>query len=237
MEKIQLVCISYAGGTAEAFSEVSSYLPKEIKTIALDYAGHGSRRMESFYETFEDMVEDMAIRIKENVDKTMPLALFGYSMGSVVAYELVARGMLERKAEHLFLAAHEAPGEYWDSRAYEDMDDLNFLHKLQEFGGFRRLEDRFLDNRHFRKMLFDPIRADYHLISDYKLKHDIRPGISTTMFYSPLDVPTEKIQKWENHFSVQPEFIEIGKNHFFINEYPQELAKLIAERLEGIYRQ
>ncbi len=232
MDKIQLFCIPYAGGNAEAFDGLKKYLPQEIEITALDYAGHGARSQEDFYPTFDDMASDMARQLNGCLKPDYKTVIFGYSMGSVVAYEIIARGLVKAEVKRLFLAAHEAPGEYWSSVEYTKLDDLAFAHKLMEFGGFDKFQDRFLDNRHFRRMFFEPIRQDYRLIADYKRKHDIRPDIPVTFFYAPDDVSREDAVKWTSRFAAEPEYIEIGRNHFFIKEYPEELAGLIEERLK-----
>lgn len=232
MKKIQLFCIPYAGGTAEAFDGIRKYLPEEIELTALDYAGHGTRRKEAYYPSFDDMAKDMAEQMNARIDKSLETAVFGYSMGSVVAYEMLAQGRVDADVSKLFFAAHEAPGEQWGSASYVRMDDLEFAHKLMEFGGFDRFEDRFLQNKYFRKMFFEPIREDYRLIADYRLKHDEKLSGDAVFFYAPQDVSAEAVRKWSARFEKEPEYIEIGRNHFFLKEYPEELAGLIAKHLQ-----
>ncbi len=232
MDKIQLFCIPYAGGNADCFDGLKKYLPQEVELVAFDYAGHGARGGEDFYPTFDDMVRDMAMKLNGCFKPERKTVIFGYSMGSVVVYEMVARGLVKAEITRLFLAAHEAPGEDWGSAEYVKLDDLAFAHKMMEFGGFDKFQDRFLENRHFRRMFFEPIRQDYRLIADYKRNHDIRPDVPVTFFYAPGDVCREDALKWSSRFAEEPEYIEIGNNHFFIKEYPMELAELITERLK-----
>ena len=91
-------------------------MPEHSELIATEYAGHGKRRKEDFYDTFEAMVRDVAGQINDSWDGESEVALFGYSMGSIVTYEMWAMGLLEMKPGHIFLAAHEAPDLEWESK-------------------------------------------------------------------------------------------------------------------------
>ncbi len=228
MNKIQLFCIPYAGGGAEVFDELKNGLPENIELVAFDYSGHGMRKLEPFYQTFDDMVNDMARQMNAAIRSETMIAVFGYSMGSVVAYEILARNLLNAKPCHLFLAAHEAPGEVWESAGYAQLDDLGFVEKMKALGGLERLQERTLGNKFFRKLYFQPLREDYRLIADYQLKHDVKLDLPVTMMYSPEDVAEEKVRKWSDCFENKVEFIEIGSNHFFMKEYPQQVAEIIS---------
>ncbi len=235
MEKqIKLFCIPYAGGKAEMFRELAGYLPDRISVIPLEYAGHGTRAKEAFYADFTEMTTDIASKIEKQLDGNEDFALFGYSMGSLVAYEIVARKLLKKQPEHLFLASHEAPGMEWESKGYSEMDDVTFAKAIVAFGGFDRFEERFLENRHFRRMIFDPIRQDYRLITSYHWEETERLSVPGTLFFAPDDVPVEKAEQWRLRFHAPLELIEIGKNHFFIKDEPEKLAGLIRERMERI---
>lgn len=231
MKKYQLFAIPYAGGNAEAFGILKKYIPEEIELVRLDYAGHGTRRQEEFYPDFDDMVKDMADQINARLNPEMETVIFGYSMGSVVVYEMLAHQFIHADVKKVFLAAHEAPGEEWDSAEYVKMGDLEFAHKLMEFGGFDKFEDRFLGNRYFRKVFFEPIREDYRLLADYSLKHDTALDVDAVFFYAPEDISRNGIVKWGKFFQKEPSYIEIGENHFFIKEYPEKLVKIITENL------
>lgn len=230
-EKKKLFCLPYAGGRAEIFREFAAYIPEEIAVIPLEYAGHGMRATEAFYPDFPAMAEDMASAIERQLTGGDKFALFGYSMGSVVSYEIAARNLLSRQPDYLFLASHEAPGTDWESKGYSDMDDAEFAKAIVAFGGFDRFEEKFLENRHFRRMIFDPIREDYRLIQEYCWKPVEKLSVPATLFYAPADVAPEKAANWQQRFAGELERIEIGENHFFIKEYPKELARLIAERM------
>ena len=228
---IQLFCIPYAGGKAALFEQLQPYLNSEIELISVEYAGHGTRIKEPFYPDFDAMVKDVAAQINEKISGN-EIALFGYSMGSVVAFELLLRHCLSASAVHLFIASHEAPGEHWSSMEYAELEDEPFLKMLTAFGSFRAGDEKRLENRFFQKMIFQPIRADYHLIAQYRLTDKSPVTVPVTMLYAPADVPREAAQKWQARFTEPISFIEIGNHHFFINEQPQAVAAIINQKLQ-----
>ena len=232
MKKIQLFCIPYAGGKAEMFDSLAEHLSENIEITAVEYSGHGTRTKSEFYQTFDEMTDDVASIINSQLDEEAEIALFGYSMGSVVAFELLRRKLLRKAPMYLFIASHEAPGEHWESMEYCKLDDRAFADMLMNFGGFEKIEDRMLTNRFFRRMIFDPIRADYNLIGSYTLNSEETVDIPVTMLYSDKDVPTASALKWQNRFAQQAEFIMMGDNHFFIRELCSEVAEIINERLK-----
>ena len=232
MKEIQLFCIPYAGGKADMFSDLAGCLDSRIEVIAVEYAGHGGRSKEAFFTSFKEMTDDTARQINERLDPEKETVLFGYSMGSVVSFELIQKNMLKKKPYYLFIASHEAPGEHWDSMEYCKLDDRQFADMLITFGGFEQIDDKMLTNRFFRRMIFDPIRADYNLIGSYELTDTALVDIPVTMFYSDKDVPTPAAKKWQNRFSGEMEFIMMGDNHFFIRELYSQVADIINRKLD-----
>lgn len=232
MKKIQLFCIPYAGGKADMFDSLRDCLRDDIRLVSVEYSGHGTRAKSEFYQSFDEMTDDVASIINGQLDEDAEIALFGYSMGSVVAFELLRRKLLIKAPIYLFIASHEAPGEHWESMEYCKLGDREFADMLMSFGGFEKIDDRMLTNRFFRNMIFNPIRADYNLIGSYTLKDESTVDIPVTMLYSHKDVPTESALKWQNRFSHKAEFIMMGDNHFFIRELYPQVAEIINERLK-----
>lgn len=233
MRKLQLFCIPYAGGTTELFDEFCSFLPKEIIAERIEYSGHGKRISEPFYETFYEMVSEVAGQINDRIEEDADIALFGYSMGSIVAYELMAQELLAKKPVGVMLASHESPDHEWESKEYFMSDDETFMKLIQDMGGFERCTPAMLKNRFFRKLHFDPVRADYNLIGDYKMSRKIELDVPALFFYSSKDIPTEHTKAWKPFLGKQGKIVEMGENHFFIREHAKEMADMFCDNVLG----
>lgn len=231
-KKLQLFCVPYAGGMADIFQELAGLLADGMQVIALEYAGHGSRKAEPFYSDFAKLAEDLYRQIQEKRDADAEYAIFGYSMGSVAVYELLAAYLREDAPVHIFLASHEAPDVEWDSKAYEDLDDQAFMDELIAFGGFRESDRKLLKNRFFYKLYFQPIREDYRLLANYRMSVRHQLPADVTVFYSPEDIAEEKICSWSRFAGKKIEYIALGTNHFFIRDHAEEIAEVIRTRCE-----
>lgn len=234
-KKIQLFCIPYAGGNSAVFHGIEMLLPETVELIPLEYAGHGRRSKEAFYPTFDEMTADVAHQIREKRDTECDYAVLGYSMGSIVTYELFAGGYLadDGLLRYVFLAAHESPDVFWDCKAYVELDDESFMEKMLALGGFSRYEPGYLRNRFFRKLYFNPMREDYRLLSDYRMKNHVQIPVPVTMFYASEDIPWERISRWSAFAGAGMEFAELGTNHFFLQSHEQEMAEVIVRALGG----
>ncbi len=227
MSIIQLFCLPYAGGGPEFFAGLTEYLDEDISVCALEYAGHGKRIKQPFYADFTELACDMAQHINDRLQPECDLMLFGYSMGTIGVYEMLAQGLLHRQPKHVFLASHEAPDGDWDSKQYLTMSDEDFLKAMKQFGGFDNVRPEMLGNRFFRRMYFQPIREDYRLLGHYPANRRWTFPMNITMFYSPQDIPAPLIHGWDPFFGAESEFIELGENHFFLKTCAQQTASAI----------
>lgn len=230
-ERIQLFCIPYAGGTADAFDVLVQQLGAEVVVSAIEYAGHGKRKAEPYYKDFSELTADVYKQMQQIRRTDLPYAIFGYSMGSVAVYELLRQYLKKEQPVHIFLAAHEAPDIEWESKEYMEYDDEKFMDMLIGFGGFEESNRNLLNNRFFKKLYFQPIREDYRLLGEYRMQEFSLLPTDATMFYSPSDIPTEKIMTWKRFAGKELEFVELGTNHFFIREYAKEMAEIMWKKL------
>jgi surfactin synthase thioesterase subunit len=129
------------------------------------------------------------------------------------------------------VAAHEAPDIHWDCKAYELLTDEDFMKRMITFGGFPNFDWKMMTNKFFLKLYFQPIREDYRLLASYRMKQMVKLPAPATMVYSPQDIETEKIHSWDKFTDGTMEYIELGRNHFFMKEHAEEFAEVIAERV------
>jgi len=102
--RLRLVCLPHAGGSAAAFRDWGTHLPG-LEVHAVRYPGRAERIDEP---TPSDIVE-MAGQIAEAVAPLAPLALFGHSLGAVVALETArALDVGGTPVEHLIASGSRA---------------------------------------------------------------------------------------------------------------------------------
>lgn len=230
---MQLFCFPYAGGTADFFSQLEPWFPVSIELMNLDYPGHGARRREPLCQSFSQLAGDLYAAVKSKYRPGESYALFGYSMGSVAAAEVLCQ--ILQKGElpspvRVFLAAH-GPAVKGELRGFRgDEADEWVKRRTISLGG---VPEKLLENRTFWRVYLPLFRADYTLITNYDFdKLTLACEIPLTCLYGSQDALSEEIGKWERYFQGECEFVEFEGNHFFMTEHRQALAELIANRLE-----
>lgn len=228
---VKLFCFTCAGGTAALYNNIKNEVSENIEMICFEYPGHGNRSREDLKRKFDDLLEEAAEFINSNISDGEDFAVMGYSMGSLIAYEAVAGGHLKKNPMHLFFAAHAMPGDVFYKSDFSKLSDEEFAEEVKELGGFEKYEKRMLNNRYFRKKIFDPLRADYDIHEQYEKRDHDKLDIPVDIFYSRNDILEERIVLWKDLFSCDIDFHEMGDNHFFINDCHKEMAEIISEAL------
>src|SRR5437899_2951091 len=107
--RVRLLCFPFAGGGIESYARWHEMLPEWVEVAAVQLPGRGVRFTEQPYSQFESLLVALQPALESFDD--IPLALFGHSMGSILAYEL-ARAQLRRglpEPRYLFVSGADAP--------------------------------------------------------------------------------------------------------------------------------
>ena len=107
--RLRLFCLPFAGGGASTYHAWSSVFPRDIEICAVQLPGRESRMHERRVTDALVLAEAIADAVAPHLDRMF--ALFGYSMGSLLAFE-TARALRRRRLPmpaQLFVAAMRAP--------------------------------------------------------------------------------------------------------------------------------
>lgn len=229
---MRLFCFTYAGGNADFFDLLQSNLSESVEVIKLEYAGHGTRNREKFYDNFEKLAQDMYKIIYKYCRDGENYALFGYSMGSIAVIETL-KLIIQReeilKPIHIFLAAHEPYSKRELIDFNNDVTDEWIKRRTIKFGG---IPEQLVANKSFWRIYLPIYRADYKLINEYDFDNlKFRSNISATIFYSETDTPFADMIQWKHYFVGDCRLISYEGNHFFIREHCKSIAKIIEKKL------
>src|SRR3712207_5548265 len=122
-DAVRLVCLPHAGGSASFFFPVSKLLTPAVEVLAIQYPGRQTRRHEPGIDSIPVLADEIFAALRHLDDR--PLALFGHSMGAVLAYEIALR---MRRANlpspvRLFASGRRAPSRYRDEQVHVGTDD------------------------------------------------------------------------------------------------------------------
>ncbi|MGE4552865.1 MAG: thioesterase II family protein [Desulfovibrionaceae bacterium] len=163
---LTLVALPFAGGGAAGLAPLVRRLEGAVRVLALDPPGHGPRIREPLLDRIEALAADALVRARAAA-QAGPWALFGHSMGGLVAHRLAVLARREGLPGpvRLFLAACSAPGRARLPAALLEPDSAAFWRAVDRYDG---LPKGFLAYPELMTV-FEPIlRADFRAVAAYR---------------------------------------------------------------------
>jgi surfactin synthase thioesterase subunit len=221
----RLICFPHAGGSASAFLPLSRLLSPEVDVQAVQYPGRQDRRAERPIGTLTDLALASFAALRARADDR-PLALFGHSMGALVAFE-VAR-LLEREGggppAHLFVSGRRAPssGRFGGGHPRDDAEIIAHLRKLDG------TDARLLEDEEIVRMILPALRADYAAVGSYE-RTGARVSCPITALTADADpqVTPGDADAWRDHTRGEFDLRVFRGGHFYLFQHLQEIGDLI----------
>lgn len=229
-KQVQLFILPYAGGSIAAFKRLTDLLDERIDVVTVEYAGRGTRAKESLTSSIGEFIDDAIKYCIDRRNPDVPYSIMGYSMGSVLAYEIISRKALVGELSHLFISAEVSPKDRsLELRKVDTPTEERILERARKLGG---LDERMLKNKRFADIYIKPMLSDYRLFFEYRFSGYVEKlKVDTTFFYCENDTAYSDVEKWNELIDGQFDFYELGENHFFINQHYEEMAKVINDTL------
>ncbi|MFV0275949.1 MAG: thioesterase II family protein [Parahaliea sp.] len=144
---INLFCLPYSGASAAVYYQWQRKLPLWLKVCPVELPGRGMRMNEPLQTDMAELVGQLAKMLRGRLD-AQPYAVFGHSLGGILAFELVRRlvAMNAPAPITLIVSGASAPTQLQRSigelETLETDDDL-FSH-LKKLGG---MSDDVINNK------------------------------------------------------------------------------------------
>lgn len=229
MQPISLYCLPYAGGNAFFYRPFAQFCPAHVQVCPLELPGRGRRSREALCVSMEALADDLFQLLAPACGQGR-YALFGHSMGAILAY-LVAQRIASAGLtlpETLFLSGAAAPMAANTSARHLLPRDA-FFEMLRELGGCPQEvlnEPALLD-------YFEPIlRADFQAVDTWRPRAYVPLPVPFVVLGGNQDAVAENdLLAWQNrtHAGVQMHQFEGG--HFFIQHHWPQIAALVGELL------
>ncbi|GAA0960546.1 thioesterase II family protein [Actinocorallia libanotica] len=217
----RLVCFPHAGGSAVAYRTWGKAASPALEVHAVQYPGRADRIREPMMSDARQAARLIAAALAPLTDR--PLALFGHSMGTILAYEtalaLQARGV---PPAHLFLSGAPAVHLRDESGNPADKDDDALVAHLVELGG---TDGAALSDPELRALVLPYVRADYRLIQKYAHRPGPRLTCPVTGLAGDADPhgTVEKVARWGELTDGAFELKAFPGDHFYLNDRQEEL--------------
>ena len=222
--RARLICFPHAGAGATVYRRWSALVPDDIEVMAVCYPGRQNRVAEPFSTSISALATGVAAEIAR-LDPA-PMALFGHSMGAVVAYETTVRlergyGLLPRR---LLVSGRWPPGRRQSpSVAPELDDDAQLLDHLKRLGN-KQLE--LFAVAELRELLLGVLRADYRLLAEHQPGRLTRTVTSITGYCGDTDpgCSVGDVTAWQSLTGGEFRLRTFPGNHFYLDAVAAELV-------------
>jgi medium-chain acyl-[acyl-carrier-protein] hydrolase len=226
--QVRLFCLPYAGSGASPFRAWAGALPSGIELCPIQLPGREERLAERPFERLAPLVEALADAVYSHLDR--PFALFGHSMGALLAFEL-ARSLRRPGAgqplRHLFVSAYRAPH-------LPDPDPpLHRVHGSAFWDELRRLNGtpkEVLDNDDLKRLVEPTLRADFAVHETYvhAAGEPLTCPLSAFGGFDDLEVSRDMLEEWRRHTRGSFRLRMLPGDHFFIHPSRDGLLEAIA---------
>lgn len=229
--QIRLVCVPYAGGAASVFRGWAAGLPAEVEVRAVQLPGREDRFREPRFTRMEPVIKGLAGALGSS--PSVPYALFGHSLGALVAFEL-ARELSRRGAPgpaHLFVSAHVAPHLHHTVAPLHRLPDPEFLDELSR--RYQGIPDVVRRDAELMDLFLPLLRADWEILGTYVYAEGPPLCCPITAFGGREDreVDREALGAWDRQTTGPFRLEMVPGGHLFLrgDAQPQLLATLTSD--------
>ncbi|XVV00198.1 thioesterase II family protein [Actinosynnema sp. CA-248983] len=208
-----LVCFPHAGGAAGFYFPVSRDLVDDVDVLAVQHPGRQDRRTERSATS----IAELADRVSEVLRPHGPVALFGHSMGALVAFE-VARRLEAAGVEPLrLLVSGRAAPSCAVGGGVHTRDDDGIIAELAELSG---TDHRVLGDDEIMRHALPALRADYTAVETYHCPRDVVVSCPISLLVGDSDrrVPVDDALAWRGHTTGAFDSEVFPGGHFYLTD-------------------
>jgi medium-chain acyl-[acyl-carrier-protein] hydrolase len=229
--RVRVFGFPHAGGGASLFRGWHEMLPPDVEVRGIQLPGRESRWKEPAIPNLSELT-GMLVPLLEPLLST-PYALFGHSMGAIVAFEL-AREFRRRSLpapRHLFVSARRAPHLPEFRSRIGHLDEREFVALIhQRYGG---IPQAVMDDADLLRHFVPALRADIQLIETYRCAVEEPLPCPLTVFGGEQDasVNAQQLNAWQSLAGGGFRLELLPGGHFFPQTAREALLRSIARDL------
>jgi surfactin synthase thioesterase subunit len=224
--RLRLYCLPYAGGSAGLFRPWRNFLPPDIALCGVEYPGRGTRISESPL----DRIDELAGQVADGLARAPPgpYALFGHSMGSLVAFEtshqLAARGA--PLPILLVASGHGAASLPFAAEPVHASPDREFLARLRELNA---TPPEALEMPDFLELMLPILRADFRASETYVPPNRPKLKIPIAAYggLADVDVSRDQLLAWADETTAGCIVRMFPGDHFFLSTARERVVAML----------
>lgn len=220
--EVRLFCFPHAGGGGAFYRAWRKDAAPDIAVTPVVLPGRESRWSERAFVRMEQLIEPLCHAIAPYLDR--PFALFGHSMGAVVAYEVARR--LRESPLLLFVSARRAPHLPARRPPIHDLPRERFLAELARLNG---TDASLLHESGLLEALLPGLRADFELNDTYAPSATTPLATPISAFVGDRDplVNVGEMRRWGELTTGEFGLRVFEGDHFYLTSGRRELLDAI----------
>jgi medium-chain acyl-[acyl-carrier-protein] hydrolase len=204
-------------------------LGDDVEVVGVQLPGRETRMFEPPLDSVTSVVTALVADIHEWLDR--PFALFGHSMGALLAFEL-ARALQERGSPPRVLAisAFRAPHRPGRRRRVADLPDDELL---AELGTLTTSPHSALAHADFARLILPTLRADITMCEAHVWQRGERLSCPILAFGGRKDhtVSRGALEDWARHTADDCQVRVFSGDHFYLDASRHLVARIILKHL------
>jgi medium-chain acyl-[acyl-carrier-protein] hydrolase len=229
---VRLFCFPYAGAGPSAFRLWPDAFPANVSVCSVHLPGREYRLREPLFVRMESLIEALVPVIGHFSDK--PFALYGHSLGGLVAYEL-ARALRRQglqQPECLLVSGRRAPQSTPRPSIYQ-LPEAAFLQVVRRFDGIPEMVWR---DRELMDMVLPVLRADFTILDTYRYAEGEPLGIPIVAAGGNEDMEASlaEMEGWGAQTTADFQLRTFPGKHFFINTERTAFLQMLSSDLMAL---
>lgn len=205
-------------------------LSNAIDIRPIELPGRGTR----FGEPLQDDMPPLANQLARETRSTLtaPYALFGHSLGALLAFEIAhaLRGRHCPAPIALVVSGTAAPSRRNDDRFAKEMSDAELLEQLRGFNG---TPEAVIADAELMRLMLPVLRADFRMCGRYRYRRRAPLDCAIHVLGGRGDTATsDQLLTWCEEGEPGGSLTLFDGGHFFIHEQEAAVLSLLRDRLQ-----
>ena len=228
---MRLFCLPFAGSGAGPFRPWAQLLPPDVELCILQLPGRETRLRETPYANMASLIQALVTAIASVLDR--PYALFGHSMGALVAFELT-RALRRQNRDapaHLFVSGRRAPQLPDSDEPIGQLADGPFVREI--IRRYNAIPKVILEDEEMLRIFLPTLRADMDVIETHVYTHETPLDCPITAFGGTDDPRANRsdLAAWRVQTRDSFQLRQFPGGHFYLNLHREPLVVQIANVL------